>query len=296
MSVGTLLRLLAIAVGIMSVALLARDGLKIALHEYLDAILIVYDDTLKTLALVFFEPIMTAVLVLLRRLFGITLTLHSHWKHAFILLWLVFGTWVRTLPTNISWIGWGWAGFCALAGACLVGLHPIWDLRNLYWPIGIIVFYGFSASLDLSDSRSRAAFGFGCAFTGGFAYLLTIWLGKSSAEIAGPLAAVMILVVGIVLLFLDRRLANTFVASIVVTGSTVMFAATALEDYSPPEEYRQMEAITLAPTVAFVALLGVIALLVGAMRRDASYTSLGVNILSVLGGAAFIVWLGHALA
>src|SRR5262245_8087625 len=55
--VRTILRFIATLGGIMSVVLIARDGVQITLGEFLNAVAIVYDDALSAVVSFLFEPI-----------------------------------------------------------------------------------------------------------------------------------------------------------------------------------------------------------------------------------------------
>jgi hypothetical protein len=120
--VSTIFRLLAIALGIMSAVLIARDGFNIPLNEYLDAVVALYDDTLTQIAYAVFDPAIRAVFEALRESFAIDLELLPHWKHAFVLLWLFLGSWSRALTaSSIPHLDITLAGAFALLGGVAAG-------------------------------------------------------------------------------------------------------------------------------------------------------------------------------
>jgi hypothetical protein len=133
-SIETVVRLLTIAVGTVSAVLLARDGFNIPLNAYVDAIATAYDDAFTSIALVIFDPVIKVAFERLRDWFGIELQLLPHWKHAFVLLWLLLGADARNdiSPRAVKALGTIIAGVSALVGGALVGTAPLGDMA-IYW-------------------------------------------------------------------------------------------------------------------------------------------------------------------
>jgi hypothetical protein len=166
MKLETIGRLLAIAMGIMSAVLLARDGFNIPLNEYLDAVIQTYDDTFKTIALTLFEPLIHAIFACLRE-YGWHLNLFEHWKYAFVLLWLFNASFSRGFATTPSGpeqteyvfnfsLRWIWAALTALFGGVMAGTVPIGDPSVFWWPIA--AFFAYRLGFDFLVNIHRGEF------------------------------------------------------------------------------------------------------------------------------------------
>lgn len=123
---STLLQWVTVAVGIVSLLVLSRDGFSIQLQGFVDAVATAYDDILKDIALATLEPFIASVLAVVRERWNISLQLYPHWKHAYVLLWLFLGSSIQVYMRAAP------ASFWEKATAYLVGgglcAHR-WDFR-----------------------------------------------------------------------------------------------------------------------------------------------------------------------
>lgn len=322
---GTIFRLLAIALGIMSAVLLARDGFNISLNNYLDAVVQAYDDAIKEVALLFLEPFILVALAKLREWFDWHLQLYPHWKHAFVLLWLFFGAIARSLMSMRYWaqtlFTFLWGMFCSVAGGVLAGTQPLSEPGTFWWPASFYCVYmtgnfAWSATFARTEGwtwlESFGLFGMpklavaaACAMAAGLAV-------SDPAVFWWPFAAWY--------LYLNARaaLAGQFSWGWAI-GATV-FVALAVSGISFGSSSSPGVA-TLAAVVGIIAALSAIEALEKTQQDSSDWdvvdeflsgststasswdrwlrddrTRVGLDVLSVLGGAAFIVWLGNALA
>jgi hypothetical protein len=248
--IPTILRLLAIALGIVSAAIMAQRGFQISIHQdfatFFNAVDVLFGG--------FFEPlnfVVGRVLEWLRSLGWQIPQLQPDWKYVFILLWLIFGSVARgqaagrTASWRVRIFVWSWGGICAAIGGILSGVtsdiatgaafaYSLWCVGYLVWNLNII---GLRWELWKS---------FGV--TGLFCLAATIYL-----------------------LFFRPDMSRMWVAS----------------------------GMGLAPVAIFAAGAGLLWLLMGPFDRRwlSSWNGrAGVDILSVLGGAAFVTFLAHELA
>lgn len=279
--IGTIFRLLAIALGIMSALLIARDGFKVSLSAYVEVVATLYDDALSEIVGVLFEPVVKALFGKLRDWLAIELQLLPHWKHVFVLQWLVLGklagvvaAWTELRGLTVFLAVWG--GLCALVGAAVSGALPLASLSIFLVPLVsmLLYFVGLRAVLyRLIDRhklprpgllrRRTVTIAIGLAFVTALFASVTpgakLWMfegfespGLAAVVFIVGLTATAMLIVGLVIPHLLPRLF--------------------------PEIVEGDERVTA------LKLVGV------------TVAGFGLDILAVLGGAAFIVWLGHALA
>lgn len=138
--IRTAWRLLTIALGIMSATIMARDGLGFQLVPFLDAVISAFDNAFKEIALRTFEPIIQAVFALLRDWFDWRLELHPHWKYAFVLLWLLFGSsaraWYSRQASPFRTLGrWTTAAVLSLLAGAFAGSAPLADPAVFWWSV-----------------------------------------------------------------------------------------------------------------------------------------------------------------
>jgi hypothetical protein len=88
--VQTLMRALAIVVGIMSATALARDGFNLALHPGLNHIIDIYERWLDDPSWVGMDALLRDVFTQVGERYAIELQLLPHWRHPMLLMWLVF--------------------------------------------------------------------------------------------------------------------------------------------------------------------------------------------------------------
>jgi hypothetical protein len=262
---GTVVRFISIGLGIMSAVLLARDGLRFPLNAYLDAVVTSYDDTFHDIAVSVFEPIINGMFLTFDQLFNVRLELHPHWKHFFTLTWLYFGSSARArIPL---WGGqrpsiafeWIWAGICAFAAGAFSGTVSLSNPAVFMW---VILFYGL--------------------------YELGILVWHSlSGGIQSPRAA--------------TRFITKYVVAHALVSAAIGFAMVRNENWG------LVSLIVLLIVIAchhlWWGLKGLsssdsrpfIAQLKHAMFVD-DEVKIAVNILSVLGSAATLIYLGHGAA
>jgi hypothetical protein len=139
-------RVIGIALGAISLAILARQGFHFSLGPFVQGVL---DRLEETYRMVFgmIEPLIRAQLIALRDLTGWDFQLYPHWKHATSLMLLYFaaffrkawnasGPWVFTIV---------WGGVIALVAGVLSGTVPLEgaasNMLMAFWPIaGVLVF------------------------------------------------------------------------------------------------------------------------------------------------------------
>lgn len=268
MNFAAIIRIAAILLGIMSALALARDGLGLRLFPFVDAIVTTYglllDDLFLDMVLAIFEPALNLVKVWL----DWNWSLHPHWKHAFVLLWLLFSSAARTSDGLGNRFWWVWGGVCALLTSVLAGTAPLSDPLVFYWPLaGFLLF----ASVRNTDENI------------GTLYRKRLPI-PPFAGVAKFLAAITLFLLLILLLTL-----------IPIGLPPIPFFAN-----SPSPG--------LATLTAFAAMVGmacVIAALIMLRGEGSTFLQkwlgdpnarLGLDILSVLGGAAAIVYLARLMA
>jgi len=264
-SLNTVMRLLAIVLGIMSAVLMARDGFNIRLNDYLDAVAIAYDDLLKDIALVVFDPAIKALFAKFREWFAIDLQLLPHWKHVFVLMWLYFGSHARSFKdrprVQLSLLLWG--GVLAILVGAAVGTVALDNLALTGWPILGVIIFDLGVVIILGARFAHMPF---------HVWLEMIRLGLPGAFIF----AVSTQSANIPFLqeLHSPRLALLIFFVLYVAGHKLWLGAWGSEFFrslASGEFNRRWEEF---------------------LHRRA--TNLAFDMLSVLGGAAFIVWLGHA--
>jgi len=260
-SIDIWIRLLTIPLGILSAVLIARDGFRIPLNEYFDAVLSFYDDALTVVVLFLFEPAVHAVLAKLREWFDWHLQLYQHWKHVFALTWMCFGAlgrYVARLQRQAAF-HLGWAGLSALVSGALAGTATLGSYGLFLGTIFGFLLHGFGTAIWWGVKRGyRNTFRFG--------YQEFQWQWREWLIEFVPFAAI------------------SFTAGqFLITSPSPGLVSTA----------------TLAAIYACWNLWTAFWLLPVAIWRsglESPEARVGLDILYVLGGAAFIVWLGHALA
>jgi hypothetical protein len=176
MTFGTIVRIAAIALGIMSAVILARDGFNIALHEYLDAVIQVYDDAFKDIALIVFEPLIAAVFTLFRDWFDWHLQLYGHWKYCFTLTWLYLAACARTeAPKNKLWSNL-WGGCLALLVGVSSGVVPV-----THWGVFLSPVLGTAVYWLAADFPTQVRVAGVGGFLEGLPYGFAVWFRRVGA-------------------------------------------------------------------------------------------------------------------
>jgi hypothetical protein len=195
--------------------------------------------------------------------FSVERVLNPHWKSTFVLLWLLFGSFARALAPHSGRAGTAlnlvWGALCALIGAVAAGGAPLSHQGVFWWPW---------LSVFLWNSGRQA---WGARFAGSVGRVGRVGLFSLVVIFIVPICAIAITVTR-----------ADFVFGFAMPGLILLFVS--------------------------IAIVGVWVLLVGTLNLSKAdgasvvekwlnhFTRMGLDILSVLGGAAIVVWLGHALA
>lgn len=326
MNLGTIIRLLAIALGIMSAVLLAHSALGIRFNE----------DFLWGLAWVewlvgqIVWPVEQVVVPMKQWLHdqGIIFDLYAHWRNAFVLLWLLFGTEMRvalpirvntSLGTNIHIVvRWLCAALAALVGGLLAGTVPLDHPAVLWWPVMALFLNDVVDYFIVNNHTGRLNLlfgGFAVPIGAVFAALAMGWIEPIS--LAGEPSLFWWAAAGYFALLVCRGLLSLSVGSIkfpILAYRLIWLAACgvlALGLLPEPQwlSFRNSPSPGLANLAAFVAVMAASHATSGAFfaarRGEDRYldrwfaqpgTHTALDIFAVLGVAAFIVWLGNALA
>jgi hypothetical protein len=268
MKFSTILRLAAIALGIVSATIIAQRGFEIRFNE---DILRFFEMVGEITGLIVtpFELILIRPALRLLATWGYQIELQEHWKYAFILLWLFTGSLARATASarHPGWaaFAWIWGGFCALLAGVLAGTVPLSDPGVLFRPFACFFLFFVGASAWRATFYRREG---------------ETWLGA-----VGLFGALGLLATGIFSILLA--------AGIIPSGFLRSGA---------------ISAPGLATLTAFIGILGLLYLILGAFRpgRDGDTwwqrwlgsrpARIGLDVLAVLGGAAFLTYAAHALA
>jgi hypothetical protein len=156
-------RVLGIIAGVFSLTILAWKGFHFSFGPFLLGVLEFYEDQAREFFSLF-EPFIKEQLANLRAYIGWDLQLYPHWKHAFVLMWLYFGTGAR-----VTWAG-GDRGIAAILFLCggliafvagvLSGTVALDSTASnmimAFWPIaGVVVFRLGITALNATFSRAK---------------------------------------------------------------------------------------------------------------------------------------------
>jgi hypothetical protein len=165
-------RVLGIIAGVFSLTILAWKGFHFSFGPFLLGVLEFYENQAREFFNLF-EPFIKEQLANLQAFFGWDLQLYPHWKHAFVLMWLYFGTFARATWAaglrSLAAIVLLWGGFIAFVAGVLSGAVALDSTTSnmvmAFWPIaGVVVFaLGWGA---LSATFDRA---------GGYTWLEHFW-------------------------------------------------------------------------------------------------------------------------
>lgn len=247
MNFGIVVRIATILIGIVAATLLVQQGFKENLPRIAGVIVDDAFSFLRPLELYIINP---SIGWLGEQ--GFAISVAPHWKHAFVLLWVFYGSLARAFsspqgPVNYAFVL-GWGGFCAFLGGVLSGVVPVAS-------------EAFSGGPSISTALYAVPFA------------LRTFFRPDADLIAGK---------------------NTFSLVLALTSLSFSFAFYLWT--------------SLAALVVSVAACGACCLLVGFLARyghedaasrgplDTGSGRAGLDILTVLGGAAVIVYVGHLLA
>lgn len=246
-------RLLAVALGVMSALRLATDGLGFPLLPFLNAVVLIYDNVLETIVALLIEPVISAVFAMLPKpTFVDGSHLLSHWKHVFVLMWLFFGSfgraYMRTTPGTFDRFPALWGRLCAVLAGVVAGIFP--PTSPAVFGLPALCFFLFTVGIyGATHGEQRARWGNTVGFTG-LLWFLAMYLALDPSN---P-------------------------ARLQFTGSSPGLAMLAI----------------------FVTGLGLIYLVTGLVFEDERLNSrparAGLEVLSILGGAAIIVYLARLMS
>jgi hypothetical protein len=264
-SIMLVLRIALILLGIMSATLMGQEAFGAQWSERFLAVLAVIRDAVGTLVAPLDLLVVQPGLRILRS-WGVDITLHDHWKHVFVLMWLVLGAWAKfqtaaqpTLAFRIFNFVWGFV--CAAAAGVASGTAEYHERALLFWPLAALCLY----------------------FTG--RYARTLLFERHDATVTTLTALCLI-------------------GSAIFTGYCTLVAVGVVP--MAPFSADGLPNPGLAMLAAFVAFFGFYLFMMPSIKRGgdiefgewlhARQAQAGIDILSVMGGAAFLVWLGNVLS
>lgn len=270
MRIGTILRLAAIGAGIFSTAQIMRVGLQIPLSDFLNNVIAAYDSALTILSLLV-EPVSRAAFESLNSLFGVELSLYPHWKHVFILTWLFVASQVRAnfLPSfgrfGRDKFEFLWGLLCALLAGICAGTAPISHPAVFLWSIFWLIVHRIGNTIWIATFMKIMIHRAGNSFS---------WISLVAKQ---------------TFVMLKKYVVVGFVAasiSVAVFPATFSWLAALLL-------FVAMEAgLYLKYGLSRTVGEGMGDLAPGETRFDHPATRVGLEILSVLGVASLVVWIG----
>lgn len=263
MKFSTILRLAAIALGIVSATIMAQRGFEIRFNE---DFLTFFNSVGEIVGV-----IVTPIEIVLRHVLawfsslGVEIELQDHWRYAFILMWLFLGAWARA-QTVFAAFTFIWGGFCSLLAGVLAGSVPLSNPGVFWWPFACYLLFLSGGSVWIATAYRNQ--------NTNYNWLEVFW--------------------GV----FGRRFFFSVVLA-VIANVAIFLLFPLLRETSAPY---------LATLAVFVGLAGLINLVEGAFRRaregntwwqqwlGSPNARMGLDMLSVLGGAAVITYLAHVLA
>jgi hypothetical protein len=156
-----ILGMTALAIGVLSLAVLGWHGMGLKLGSGFEWLLTAYEEQSARFFSLFAEPLVRPALQALTEMTGVTYQLHPHWKHVVVLLWLNIGAESRNAwrmgnrgysifagvsGVIISFIAGAASGVCDIDGIwsnALVAVFPM--LGYLVWAFGALAFHSTTA-------------------------------------------------------------------------------------------------------------------------------------------------------
>lgn len=318
---GGVSRWLAVALGIMSAVLLARDGFKISLNEYLDAIISAYDDTVTDIVLVVFEPSIKALFVNLRKWLDLDLHLLPHWKHAFVLLRLFCSVRLRARIGNpvprggiirsVQAIGrWAWTLFAALLGGALAGTVPLEQPALLWWATS--AYFLMLTGDELIDARYRLAYRGALSMIVAFLCCMAfaaMAISGSALPAATAHPPLFLWSVAAALVYLSayydgRRGSTETTVGLAFVAIVLALGLLPASEWLPFETSTSPGLAHLAMFIGVITALHLVPDIVIVLRSkfpfdfflESRELRTAIDVFSVLGGAALIAYLAHMFA
>lgn len=325
-----ILRILGIFLGVAALVGLARSGLGFQFREDFLFLLDAVDNLLGGLTWPFEVFIVRPVVRYLHEQ-GFLFELREHWHNAFVVLWLFNVRFSRTwYPPNFQLVGtagipvvleitfrWMLAAFTALLGATLAGTVPLHHPAVLWWSVA--AHFLFRAGDDFMTTWFQQlvseAVGGALALTLAVAFVflalgvidLPTSAGYRPALFWWPTAAYFLYLTGMAIPHWQSPVvAALSVLTFTIAAVTIVLGVGLL----PGPELLTFEGSPspgLASLAAFVVIVAVWILIAAVLLMQFKVdrpllelwidrASVGIDILSVLGGAAAIVYLAHLMA
>lgn len=255
---GTMLGLAGLALGIFSATMMAWKGLgyQPVFHEFFARLEQLAGEAVAPLEEFALRPLIAWV-----RSFGFDVQLYPHWKHAFVLMWLIFGRSAQVfarLDRSFAVRAWLWSAGLSLLSGLFAGTVPLSSYAVLWWPCATYCAFNVLIMLWPSDWGTdwSGAIGFGLA---------------TVAFVALAAGGVPDIVPRHVIPFDDSQSPGLALLACFALVFGCLFVFVGLQDLSEggKNEY--------------------------ALERggiDSNLTQLGLSILGILGTAAFLSWLG----
>jgi hypothetical protein len=329
MKLETIGRLLAIALGIASAVLLAHSGFGIRFNEEFLLFLKLVENTVGFVVLPF-ELLLVEPAIRWLREQSLIFDLYPHWKNVFVLLWLFFAAEKRAfsslsllagnegpLAAALAAFRWMWAALVALIGGCFAGTVSLDHPAVLWWAVAawFLLRGGDGLIYPFREQRDPARAMLGLAFALLSAALALGWVVPVTLAGEPPLfwwavAAYFAYQLAIALFLLAVRaplqpwpgLLYPFIIVASVLEALGLLTSPAWLDFSgwPSPGLANLAAFIVAVTAWYF----VWALLVTEKRDNAylvrllsdNYMRTALDVFTVLGSAATIVYIGRVLA
>jgi hypothetical protein len=334
LKLGTVVRIVAILLGVASAVLLAHSAFGIRFNENFLLFLKLLENAIGTIVLPFELLIVKPVMRWFHQQ-GWVFELHDHWRNVFVLLWLYFDRNARAMvpPSVLRRLSdagmnnvlrfklilsvalyWALLVFAALFGAIFAGSVPIGHPSVLWWPVAAF-FLHLAAYififLALWNRYTLLHFALDLIFAGTFALLALGWLGvpafaSPAALYWWPMASWFAMLAGLSLIprafgqKTDLGVSYGVVSAVLAAASLALaLGALAVPAWLVFEHARSPGLANLA---TFVTLLSVWQLVDHLIWFDDQKGWLvppvraALDVLTVLGGAAIIVYLAHLMA
>lgn len=319
--IGTIVRLLAIALGIMSATAMAVNGFEVPVNQGLMDVLEGVRELVGTIVWPFEKLIVMPVVNWLHAQ-GARFDLYAHWKTAFVLLWLYFAAFSRAAVATGYSLGrtvyvWLLSGVCALAGGVLAGTAPLSHPAVFWWPASALLFSdialrAMNAARGSGDLRitwltyfapvalayfAVAAF---CALMA--ASVRTLPLASEPSVFWWPFLALQLIYVAEQAAYWGRI---NWPSGLVAAVFVLLAVQAAPKVNLLVETSNSPGLATLVLVISISAGLVILWTVANPDGKGDTYqqkilnsagTRMGIDILAVLAGTVFTVWLGHTLA
>lgn len=272
-----MLRVLGIAMGAMSLVILAWQGFGFHFGPFMLQVLEYYEAQAQTI-FSFLEPIARTILGSLRDWFGWDLHLYAHWKHSFMLLWLYFSSWVKQAwevgNKGSALFQFFWGGLVAFVAGALSGTISLQEtkLAIAFWPIAGFIVYELGWNAWYASHFRRDNKTWTEAFREGVLWTLTrfglpsaIAVGLAAIAITGPelrdmpnpgLALLFVLLIAVALFWLWKGFSETRVRSVLPWSGALISGKFVLQALSNGKTLLALNVFSVVGIATFLVLLG----------------------------------------